>query len=75
MEKIKSFEIKENMTIKELVNGMSGMGFGARKISKASEIMKKMFSDKKCTIFLGLAGAMVPAGMKNIIIDMIKKEE
>lgn len=72
---IKPFNVKENMSVKELVSEMSNMGFGARKISKASEIMKKMFSDKECIVFLGIAGAMVPAGMKKIIIDMIKKRK
>jgi deoxyhypusine synthase len=33
--------------------------------------MNKMFSDSKCKIFVGLAGAMVPAGMKFIILDML----
>jgi len=33
--------------------------------------MKKMFSDKECKVFFGVAGAMVPAGMKQIIIDIL----
>jgi len=73
MEKIRAVKIKKEMKASELVGEMKKAGFGARKIGKASEIMKKMFSDKECRVFLGLAGAMVPAGMKEIIIDMIKE--
>jgi deoxyhypusine synthase len=75
MEKVKHIIIKENMKVTDLVGEMAGMGFGARNISKASVIMKQMFSDKECTVFLGLAGAMVPAGMKNIVVDMIKNKK
>jgi deoxyhypusine synthase len=75
MEKIKSVKIKKEMKVSELVDEMKEAGFGARKIGKASEIMKKMFSDEECKVFLGVAGAMVAAGMKETIIDIIKEEK
>lgn len=75
MEKIKPVKIKKEMKISELVKGLKEAGFGARKIGLASEIVKKMFSDDECRVFLGIAGAMVPAGMKEIIIDMVKEEK
>jgi deoxyhypusine synthase len=31
-----------------------------------------MLRDKKCTVFLGLAGAVVPAGMRTLLADMIR---
>ncbi|MCK5624469.1 deoxyhypusine synthase [Candidatus Pacearchaeota archaeon] len=72
MEEIKHIKIEKDMKISALVNEMSEAGFGAKKISEASSIMKKMFEDKECKVFLGVAGAMVPAGMKQIIIDMLE---
>jgi deoxyhypusine synthase len=75
MEPVKSIKIKQGMKTSELVEQMKSAGFGARKIGKAAEIAKKMFSDKDCTVFCGLAGAMVPAGMKQIIIDLIQEEK
>ena len=75
MKKIKSIKIKKEIKVSELVEEMKEAGFGARKIGMASEIMKKMFSDKECRVFLGVAGAMVTAGMKEIIIDIIKEEK
>lgn len=35
---------------------------------------KNQNSESGCKIFLGVAGAMVPGGMKNIIIDMLKND-
>jgi deoxyhypusine synthase len=61
------------MKVSELVEKMGNMGFGAKKISEASEIMGKMFEDRECKVFLGVAGAMVPAGMKQIILDMLER--
>ena len=71
MKEVKPIKIKRSMKVSELVQEMNGAGFGAGKIALASEIMKSMFQDKECKVFLGVAGAMVPAGMKEIIIDML----
>jgi len=54
MEKIKPVKIKKEMKVSELVEGMKEAGFGARKIGRASEIMKKMFFDEECRVFLGV---------------------
>jgi len=75
MEPIEHMKIKKDMKVLELVGKMGKMGFGAGKIARASEIMRKMFDDKKCTVFLGVAGAMVPAGMRNIIIDLLDETD
>ncbi len=71
MNKIKHLEIVKNMSVSDLVENMNKMGFGARKISEASQIMKKMFEDEECKIFFGVAGAMVPSGMKKVILDIL----
>jgi len=73
MDEIKPIKIKENMKVPDLVESMGGAGFGARKISEASSVMKKMFEDKECKVFLGVAGAMVPSGMRQIIFDLLDK--
>jgi deoxyhypusine synthase len=73
MKEIMPIKISKNMKVSELVKEMGSAGFGAGTISKASEVMEEMFKDKECKIFLGVAGAMVPAGMKQIIIDMLDR--
>ena len=71
MKAIEPIKVEKDMKVSDLVASMGGAGFGARKISEASVIMKQMFEDKKCKVFFGVAGAMVPAGMKNVIMDVL----
>ena len=73
MDEIKHLELTENMSVSNLVRNMGNMGFGASKISEASSIMEKMFKDTECKIFFGVAGAMVPAGMKKVILNMLER--
>lgn len=75
MKEIKSIKIKKSMKASELVENMSGAGFGAGKIAEASRIMKKMFDDCDCKVFFGMAGAMVPAGMKEIVLDVLENTD
>jgi len=71
MRKVNPIKIKKGMKASELVDEMKDSGFGAGAIHRASEIMENMFSDKECKVFFGLAGAMVPAGMKKVIIEVL----
>ncbi len=75
MEKVKPIKLENGMKVSELVEQMKDAGFGARKIGRASEIVKKMFADNECKVFFGMAGAMVPAGMKQIVVDLIKEKK
>jgi len=73
MKPVRAIKINEGMKVSELVRTMEGAGFGAGKIAEASRIMNKMFKDKECTVFLGVAGAMVPAGIKEVILDVLDR--
>jgi deoxyhypusine synthase len=73
MKPVKQMDVKAGMSANELVKEMAGSGvMGAGRIAKAVEIAEAMIKQKDCKMFFGLAGAMVPGGMKNIIIDMLK---
>lgn len=72
MKAVKQIEVKKGMKASELVGEMRNIGvMGAGRIGKAADVWISMVNDKDCKVFLGLAGAMVPGGMKNIIIDML----
>ena len=75
MKPIKHIKIKKDEKVSELVKDMGNIGFQAKKISQASEIWREMKEDKDCKIFLGLAGAMVPGGMKNIILQLLNNTD
>lgn len=74
MEKVEHVRIRRDMKASELVGEMGKSGvMGAGKIAKAARIFKKMIDDKECIVFLGLAGAMVPGGMREIVVDVLRR--
>ncbi len=70
---VKALKIEKNMSASDLVSGMKGTAYNARCLGEAGEIWLEACKDKSIKKFLGLAGAQVPAGMKQIIIDMVDK--
>ena len=75
MEKVKQIEVKKGMKASELVDEMGKSGvMGAGRIAKAASILNEMIKDKECRVFFGFAAAMVPGGMKNILIDMLEND-
>ncbi len=73
LNKVKHIKIEKEMKVSELVAEMQNSGvMGAGKIGKASEVILDMFNDKECKVFLGVAGALVPGGMREILIDMLE---
>lgn len=73
--KIIPAKITKNMTTGELAASFKGCAFGAGRLYEAVDIYREMQSDTECTKFFGLAGAMVPAGMRQIVSDMIRDRE
>jgi deoxyhypusine synthase len=63
------------LTVGELVSEMRECGvLGAGKIGIAAELAAEMFGDKDYTVFLTIAGPMVPGGMRRIVSDLIDQE-
>lgn len=69
---VKGAKIGPNMTVEELVREYSGCAFGAGRLAEAVDIYYDMLASEKTTKFFGLAGAMTPAGMRNIVADLIR---
>ena len=70
---VKYMKINGAMTVDQLMQQFKGSGsFGAGRIARACDIYEKMVRDKKCTVFLALAGAVVPAGMRTLVADLIR---
>jgi len=75
LKRVKHIQLKNGLTVGALVSEMNECGvLGAGKIGKAAEIVKEMFSDKDYTVFLTLAGPLVPGGLRQIIRDLIEQE-
>jgi deoxyhypusine synthase len=70
---VKHIKINGTQTVNQLIQQFQGSGsFGAGRLSKACNIYEKMLRDKECTVFLSLSGAVVPAGMRTLIKDLIR---
>jgi deoxyhypusine synthase len=75
LKRVKHIRLKGGLTVGNLVSEMNECGvLGAGNIGKAAEIVTEMFSDRDYTVFLTLAGPLVPGGMRHIIRDLIEQE-
>jgi len=71
---VKHIKISGKLTVNQLMQQFKNSGsFGAGRLSTACDIYERMVRDKECTIYLSLAGAMVPAGMRSLIADLIRQ--
>ncbi len=75
MKPVNHIKIKKLMSVNELVKEMGLAGvLGAGRVGKAADICEAMIKDKDCKVFLGIAGPLVPGGMREIIIGMIENK-
>jgi deoxyhypusine synthase len=70
-EKIEHIDIKK-FNAMPLIEAFDHMAFQSRNLANASKIYDTMLADTDCSVILCLAGSLVSAGLKNIIIDMIR---
>lgn len=68
---IRQFEPKKQ-TAKEILEQFAGISFQARQLGRAYEVCRDMISDKDCSVILTLSGALVPAGLRLCVTEMIK---
>ena len=69
---IKHAKITPDMTVSQLMDSFSDCAFGAGRLFEAVDIYRDMIDDRDCAKFFGLAGAMVPAGMRQVVSDLIR---
>ncbi len=70
-QEIKPVDITECDLI-SLVDGMRSTAFQARNLARAADIYVQMLADKDCSIILCLAGSLISAGLKNVILTLIE---
>lgn len=75
MKNVKQIRLERGITVAQLVKEMDACGvLGAGKIGKAARLVTEMFRDPDYTVFLTLAGALVPGGLRTTIARLIEKE-
>ena len=56
-----------------LVDGMGAMAFQARNLNRAADIYERMLRDHDCTVIVCLAGSLVSAGLKSVLVQMVER--
>lgn len=65
------FDITSTDT-RPIIDQMSRMAFSARDTARATRITQEMVADTDCAVILCLAGSLVSAGLKRVIVDMVR---
>ncbi len=68
---VRPIEIDPGQGLDSFVRAMGNTAFQGKNLSRAVDVWEEMLK-KRTTIFFGLAGAMVPAGMREVIVYLIK---
>lgn len=66
-------KIENNSRVSDLVGSFKNSSIQARNIYKCANVFKKMLEDKnQPTIYLGLAGPLIAAGLRDVIRNMVR---
>jgi deoxyhypusine synthase len=58
-------------SVRQYIETMAGSSYQSRELGRALYVYDRMLSDR-CTIILALAGAMIPAGLRTMLVDLIE---
>ncbi len=70
---VKSLKVERGLKVSELIEMFECTAFNARRLSIAARIYEEMLKNDSF-VFFTLAGAMIPAGMRRIVADMIEND-
>ena len=65
------YDIKA-VNVVPMIEMMEKTAFQARNLARAAKIVDEMVGDKECGIILTLAGSLISAGQKGIILDLMR---
>lgn len=68
---IRHIDIKQHNVV-PLVESFKDMAFQARNLYRAAKYYDMMMKDENCSVILCLAGSLFSAGLKNVVVDMVK---
>lgn len=69
---VEHIDVTRYPDIAPLVEAMGKMAFQARNLHRAAQIYELMLRDERCTVILCLAGSLVSAGLRRVIVDAIR---
>jgi len=65
-------DVAAGMSVGDLAATYADAGFGGGALAEAVDVYAEMLGRGDVTNFLGLAGAMVPAGMRQLVVDLVR---
>jgi deoxyhypusine synthase len=68
---VNHYDIK-TVNVVPMIDMMEKTAFQARNLARAAKIVDEMVGDKDCGIILTLAGSLISAGQKGIILDLMR---
>jgi deoxyhypusine synthase len=69
---VEHIDVTKMPGIVPLVDAMGKMAFSSRDLNRAAEIYERMLRDKECGVILCLAGSLISAGLKKVVVDMLR---
>jgi deoxyhypusine synthase len=70
---IEHIDIKQHNVV-PLVDAMEHMAYSARDTHRAATIYDMMLHDTDCGVILCLAGSLISAGLKQVLIDLVRND-
>lgn len=70
--KVRPLEPKKVSGIDSFCRALAGCGFQGRKLSRCVDVWEAMVRDADCIKILTLSGAMVPAGMGEVVMSLME---
>jgi len=67
---VRHIDIK-SLDFTSLIDGMQHTAFQARNLGRGAHIYEQMLMDQDCGVILCLAGSLISAGLKKVVVDMI----
>ena len=71
-ETIQHIDVTRHPGIVGVVDSMQHMAFSSRDLYRAADIYDRMLRDTECAVILTLAGSLISAGLKKVIVEMIR---
>jgi deoxyhypusine synthase len=65
-------DVWAGMSVGDLADEYGKAGIGAAKMGRAVDVYAEMLERDDVTNFFGLAGAMVPGGMRSVVTDLVR---
>ena len=69
---VEHVSVTDEMSVTDLIDEYAHGGIGAKNLHEAVDVYAEMLGNDDVTNFMGLAGAMVPAGMRHVVVDLIR---